>query len=143
MEEVKRGIGSIALTASIFCYLVPLSQANVCVDPKIKRAQSCGIVLDIYGERIPNAVVTFRLNGDSISESTDSNGSFSEPKVHGKGFVIEVSANGFRRASQKIERIVAPGQTCIAPLYVMLQIGGDGCSMIRKKKSDLPIAKRE
>ena len=140
---MRRLLRKIAFTAFCSCYFVPFSQANVCVDPKIKEAQACGFVVDKFGEPVPNADISFHDATDTISAKTDDRGFFRRDDLPEAKIAVSVSAVGFHPAAQTIERLTRPSAGCRKPLYVLLQIGGDDCSMIRIKKSDLPIAKRD
>jgi hypothetical protein len=141
---VKRSIALLALTAFSSCYLVPFSQANVCVSPKIKSAQACGFVVDKFGEPVPNADVNFYYDIDTIPTKTDARGFFQRTDLPHARILINVGALGFSSASQVIELLAKSTKACKTPLYVMLEIGNSTCgSIISTKKSDLPIAKRD
>jgi hypothetical protein len=144
LEEVRRSIALVALTAFSSCYFVPFSEANVCVGHKIKTAQACGFVVDRFGEPIPNVDVNFYYDIDTIPTKTDAHGFFERTDLpHAKIWLI-VSARGFFSVSQTVELLAKPTKGCKLPLYVMLDFGSSECgSVISTKKSDLPIAKRD
>ena len=140
---MKRSIASIALAAFIFCYLVPVSQANVCVFPKIKLAQACGYVVDKFGEPVPNADIKFYFDIDTIPAKTDARGFFERKDLPEGKISIKVNAAGFANASTTIETLTKPTKNCDRPLWIMLDLGMDACSAIATRHKDLPLRKRE
>jgi hypothetical protein len=102
---VKRFVSCIALAAFGFCYFVPVSKALVCVDPKMKSAESCGFALDPYGEPVPNAVIHFKDSTHEDTATADASGHFDVIHFSGTRVEVKVTAAGFMTASSTIERI--------------------------------------
>jgi hypothetical protein len=143
VEEVRRFVSSLALAAFIFCYFVPVSRATVCVEPKIKVADACGIVLDPSGRPIPDATVVLTIESRDSSVKTNDEGRFELPNFSGNKVEVKVTAAGFMGAFSSIGSVRGVTAACRKPIYIMLQVGGDGCTMISLKKRDLPIVKRD
>ena len=123
---------------SICCF----AKADVCVEPRIRSAEACGVVLDNFGEPIPNVRVALASKEKSTSTTTDSKGLFRLSEFEGSGVSVKADAPGFRSASTTVESVKA-AKACKRPMYVQLLVGYGGCTMISLKKSDLSIAKRE
>lgn len=135
-------VAKVALAAFASSRFVPFSKANVYTNPKARVATACGYVVDSSGAAIPGAKVEFAT--DSIFQFVvrDDRGYFHAefigPKVR-----VTASAVGFQTASSLVEALVNSKKGCSKPLYVMLQVGGDGCTLISTKESDLPVAKKD
>jgi hypothetical protein len=139
VEEVRRWVAFAALGA---LSSISFARADVCVEPRIKSAEACGVVLDPSGQPIPNVRVTFASKEKAVSATTDSKGLFHLSDFEGSAVSLKAEAPGFASASTVVESVKA-AKACKRPMYVELQVGYGGCTMISLKKSDLPIAKRE
>jgi hypothetical protein len=143
VEEVRRLAARSALSALFFYFVTSIAEANVCVSPKIRSSEACGIVLDPFGEVIPHVTITLKDESHEASTTSDENGRFQLTRFSGSKVAVKATANGFMAAYSSIEQVKVPTAACKRPIYIMLQVGGDGCTMISLKKSDLPIAKRD
>jgi hypothetical protein len=65
------------------------------------------------------------------------------PNFSGNKVEVKVTAAGFMGAFSSIGSVRGVTAACRKPIYIMLQVGGDGCTMISLKKRDLPIVKRD
>jgi Carboxypeptidase regulatory-like domain len=139
---VRRPYTCVTLAASIFCCFVPLAKANVVVNPRMKLADPCGVVVGPDGEAIPKVKVTLELGSQRVETETDEKGRFRFEVSGGTNAVVVASASGFASASGKVEVIRSTNIKCRKPIYVELTVG-ENFSMMSTKKSDLPIAKRD
>ena len=121
---------------------ISFARADVCVEPRIRSAEACGVVLDNFGEPIPNVRVTFASKEKSTSTTTDSKGLFRLSEFEGSAVSVKAEAPGFKSASTTVESVKA-AKACKRPMYVQLLVGYGGCTMISLKKGDLSIAKRD
>ena len=130
------------LSAIVFGCCISGAAANVCVNPRIKSAEACGIVLDPSGEILSNALIKLREGDREASGTTDEQGRFRFEGFHGTNVQLSVTAKGFMPAYDFLQVVREPSSKRKKSIYVMLQVGGDGCTMVSLKKSELPISKR-
>ncbi len=140
---MKRIFAKFALISFCFSTVVTASRADVCVSPRIKRAKACGVVIDPYGMRIPNARVRFGTAGSESSVVTDLSGKFSVA-AQGDEVRLQVNAPGFPSVETTVGRLKPASEGCKKPsVFVMLTVGEQSCAMISSRKSDLLLAKKE
>jgi hypothetical protein len=117
---------SFAFTAS--------SLATTCVwGKKFKTHNVCGIVRDVRGAEIPDAIIQIEKpeTGAVIAESrSHKDGSFALPDVDSGDYIIRVKFNGFWDASQnfRLDHSVK-GTQCSHPIRVVMKPAGS-CSYV-------------
>ncbi len=139
---MRRTVATLTTLALSAASVASVSHAEVCHSPRIKRAKSCGVVIDPYGMFVPNAKVTFGSAGSDSPVVTDAHGKFFA-HTGGEEVHLSVSAPGFQSVETSIGKLKQAQASCKKPLYVMLTIGEQGCAMISTRKSDLLLAKKE
>jgi len=142
VEEVNSILARLTLLTFCSSSVVAACQSDLCVSPRIKRAKACGVVIDPYGMRIPNARVEFGVGGSDSSGVSDNDGHFKLP-TKGEEVHLTVGAPGFQSVETSIGRLRQGAGNCKKPLFVMLTISEQGCAMISLRKSDLLLAKKE
>jgi phosphatidate phosphatase APP1 len=111
-----------------------ISCATECIAVRVKPIRHiCGVVVNLLGERLPNARVTV-LNGETqlVAVQTDSDGHFSFENLKAGNYNIRVEADDYKTAWSPII-LVKPAANCKRGLRVVLSIGM-GCSGMGRAK---------
>jgi uncharacterized membrane protein len=108
--------------------------ATDCIALPIKPIRHvCGVVMNLIGERIPNAKVTVLKDGKELATvQTSADGKFSCERLDAGRYDVRVEADGYLTAQDSIA-IVKPTSNCRRGLEVVLAVG-TACSGIGRAK---------
>jgi hypothetical protein len=141
MEEVRK-INLLTLPTFSFSYSTPYLFANMCVQTPIRFVNSFGLILDASRQPIPNATISFTdQRAKEAQGKSGLRGRFAVEMI-GKKIRINATAVGFASIFGEVEQ-AAFANSCSKPIYIVMQVGGDICSSISNRKSDLPKVKKD